>query len=636
MPEITDLRAGDPAEVAKYRLTGRLGATVFTGRTETGEVVAVRMLPAEVDPELFLHAIEPLRAVTAAGTAQVLDTGMVGERAYVVSEFVDGPTLEAAGGALDEVASYRLAVGTITALVAIHQAGHVHGDIRPRNVLLGPDGPRLIDLGLERALAAAAVSTRKVEVPAYTAPERLRGAEAGPASDVFSWAATMAFAVSGASPFDGGSLGATVDRILKGPPTLPDLGELHALIASCLAKEPTARPEAGEVLLRLVGQTSFLTGKVVTGPPIPETVPPPRRRLWPPLAAAFVAGALVSGGGVYAVLDARTGTGVTVAARTTPTASPSPSPVLSASRTSPPFTKVAEKAATDTPLPAVGATLHEHPSDVLRLAAYMNVKHPFTSYARDKSGAFKTVATAEEPVVSPGGDWVALNPWLKFQNSEVDQIKFTRISTGETFSVPTVKKPKRTSTPVWSRDGGKLLLTVIDDDKNELSGGFVIVDLATRKATYVETEFVDVASLVYTFTPDGQVARGYSGKTSQGIDFYSTTGQVTKAMHWVGLPRNKDWFTPSGNRFATICPKGAGEVCVWDARTGARVATVPRDDDEGSVLGWYDDNHLLLQEPGKKGKAEVRIVDLGGATRRVLADVTPLRASMDFRRVPGK
>ncbi|MFC7105720.1 serine/threonine-protein kinase [Nonomuraea rubra] len=325
MPEIAELRAGDPTEVAEYRLTGRLAADVFTGRSRAGEPVVVRLLPPEMEPEPFLRAMEPLRGASVVGTAQILGAGVAGEQAYLVTEFVDGPALKDAGGTFDGVGLYRLAAGTITALVALHQAGLVHGDIRPGNVLLGPDGPRVIDAGLERAMAAASVSTRKVAVPAYTAPERLRGGEAEPAADVFSWAATMVFAVTGASPFEGGSMSATVDRIVNQAPDLLGLGELHDLFARCLDKDPAARPAASDVLLRLVGQTSFLTGKVDGDPAPPEPAPQARRgRSLLSLGAAFVAGALVSGAGVYALGGARAPAVNQAAATTSPTPTTAP------------------------------------------------------------------------------------------------------------------------------------------------------------------------------------------------------------------------------------------------------------------------------------------------------------------------
>jgi serine/threonine protein kinase len=640
MPEITGLRGDDPAEVAGYRLTGRLSSTVYAGQSATGETVAVRLLPAEMDPEPFLRTIAPLQALSAVSTAQILATGLLGEQAYVVSEYVDGPALESAGRTLNGVALYRLAVGTITALVAIHQADLVHGDIRPGNVLLGPDGPRVIDVGLERAMAASAISTRKVAVPAYTAPERLRGAPPRPPADVFSWAATMVFAASGAAPFEGGSMAGTVDRIVNGEPDLPDLGELHGLIAACLAKDPAARPAASDVLLRLVGQTSYLTGQVVTGEPPSRPTGPPRRQvsLLPP-AAAFVVGALVSGVGVYVVTGGNAPAG-TVTAATPPAASASPAatPTITSAQTEAPLEKVEKKAATETKLPTIGVTLHEHPNDPVRLVSYVESTGSFTSYAREKSGTFKAVGVTEQPLLSPGGDWVALNPLLKFQGSELDQVKFTKLSTGESFVVSTVKKPLQSLIPVWSRDGGKLLLSVYNrESKPARLVGFVVIDLATRKAVHVETEYLDDATLTYTFAPDGTIARGYWDGKRGGIEYYDMVGQVTKTMHWVGLPRGASWFSPSGKRFATVCPDGKS-FCVWDTKGGARQATVPFGDGKGSFLGWFNETHLLVQDPGKKkGSQVVKIIDLVGVTERVLADFAKdVPALIQFARVQGR
>ncbi|MEV4476876.1 serine/threonine-protein kinase [Nonomuraea sp. NPDC049504] len=637
MPEITDLRAGEPSEVAGYRLTGRLASHVFLGRSEAGEAVVVRLLPPEVEPQPFLAAMEPLRGVSAVGTAQVLDAGVADGRAYLVTEFVDGPALEEAGGTFDGVGLYRLAAGTITALVAVHQAGLVHGDIRPGNVLLGPDGPRVVDAGLEQALAAASVSTRKVAVPAYTAPERLRGGDAGPAADVFSWAATMVFAVSGASPFEGGSMSATVERITDQPPVLPDLGELHDLIVRCLDKDPDARPAASDVLLRLVGQTSLLAAPPGDLVEKKASGRGPRGLAVP--VAAFVVGALLSGTGVYVLTGDRTTAVRQVAAppTATPTVPPTVTPTVASSQTAAPRDEVEEKAAADLEIKDIDGVLHEHPGDAMRLVSYLGASGDFTSYVREKSGAFKAVGKYEQPLLSPAGEWVALNPLIKFQGTDTDQVKFTSLTTGESFVVSTVKKPLNTMRPFWSRDGSKLLLSVYDTEKKpELVVGFVVVDVAARKAVHVKTEYADDATLVHTFAPDGTVVRTYWDGRQKGIAFYDMSGQVSKTMHWVGHPKGGEWFSPSGARLATICPSGK-EYCVWDVRTGARQATVPFTKGEGAFLGWFNEKHLLVQDPGKKkGTMQIKIIDLLGRTTRVLADLATDKPHMlQFAYQPG-
>ncbi|MFD0478870.1 serine/threonine-protein kinase [Nonomuraea thailandensis] len=161
------------------------------------------------DPEArrrFLREVELARRVAPFCTASVLDMGMHDDRPYIVSEYVRGDSLERAvrrdgprtGGGLE-----RLAVATATALAAIHRAGVVHRDLKPGNVILGPEGPVVIDFGISRALDHAATQTGAVGTPGYMAPEQVSMDPVGPAADVFSWAATMVFAATGRRAFAG-------------------------------------------------------------------------------------------------------------------------------------------------------------------------------------------------------------------------------------------------------------------------------------------------------------------------------------------------------------------------------------------------------------------------------------------------
>ncbi|MEU4223341.1 protein kinase [Nonomuraea sp. NPDC026600] len=704
MPEFAALREEDPIQVGEYRLIGRLSPDVFVGfvggvSPEPGEdapeppsgaaeLVVVKLLDPEVDQERFLRMIEPFQEVSAFCTAQVLGSGLLDDRPYVVSEYIDGPTLEqatAAGTRLRNSALHRLAVGTATALVAIHQANVVHGDIRPGNVVLGPDGPRLINFGIGRAMAGtASATTRKVDVPAFTAPERLGGATAEPPADLFSWAATLVAAASGRSPFDGGSMAGTVNRITNGEPDLPDLGDLRELVLACLAKDPALRPTSSDVLLRLVGETNFLTARLPPPSGQPYSLPPPRLapdsqpplspdsppRSLPPSAGrdspstgqdsagvaatlpvrrgrgvliavvAFLAGTLVSGVGVYALTrrpivvasgpSAPRPSGLvrSEAATSVPTSVITTAPPITPSVTSAPVASVAPKADKDVKLADIDATLHENSADPVRLAAYLQVKRPFKAFARDRAGQFKEVGLAEEPRVSPMGDWVALNPWVKFQSSDMDHVRFTNLDTKESFTVNTVQKPAQTMNPAWSRDGGRLLLSTMNAKRDRITG-FVVVDVRARTATAVKTQYSDTSSLPFAFTPDGKIARGYRSPKSNGIETYDMSGKVTHSMHWVGRPRDVSWYSPSGKQFMTVCPDDK-EVCIWDATTGDRKATVPGIKDESYLLGWFDEDHILVQETAKKGRAQVKIVDFLGKVGRVLADLAPNNSARQF------
>ncbi|WP_188194382.1 serine/threonine protein kinase [Nonomuraea sp. SYSU D8015] len=260
------LLAGDPPQVNGHRVLGRLGeggqGVVYLGEAPGGRRVAIKVLGAGLDdPEArvrFRQEIEFARRVKAFCTAQVLATGEIGGTPYVVSEFVDGPSLAQVireRGGLRGAELRRLAIGTLTALAAIHRAGVVHRDFKPGNVLLSRDGPRVIDFGISRALEQSELAGEfLVGTPPYMAPEQFAGQQAGPAADLFAWASTMVCAATGSPPFGTGDLPALINRIMHGEPRIGDLdGELRELVVRCLAKEPAARPAATEALLTLLG-----------------------------------------------------------------------------------------------------------------------------------------------------------------------------------------------------------------------------------------------------------------------------------------------------------------------------------------------------------------------------------------------
>ena len=282
-PEILPLRENDPREVGGYRLLGRLGeggqGVVFLAVGPAGSRAAVKLLPPTTDPVVrsrFLKEVAAAQRVAQFCTAQVLDAGIFERRPFIVSEYVSGPSLVEVveqfgprGGAVLE----RIAVATLTALGAVHAAGMVHRDFKPANVLLGPDGPVVIDFGLAAVpgMTTTGLSGQvAVGTPAFMAPEQLAGVRVTAAADMWSWAVTIVLAGTGELPFKGESLTATAFAILNSDPAVGRLPEpLGFLVHRCLNKDPATRPSAREALSELLAAGARPVG------PLPLAAPDP-------------------------------------------------------------------------------------------------------------------------------------------------------------------------------------------------------------------------------------------------------------------------------------------------------------------------------------------------------------------------
>ncbi|MFJ9433902.1 serine/threonine-protein kinase [Streptomyces sp. NPDC101490] len=251
------LATGDPLRLGPYRLLGVLGeggmGKVYVGRDADGRPAAVKVLRPELahDPHLALRFVREAamaRAVTGEGVARVLGAETEGGRPWIAAEFLAGPTLDEAVrayGPMDGPTVRALAARLALALRDVHAAGLVHRDLKPANIVLTSTGPRVIDFGIARPEHGLTLTTTgQIPVtPGYGAPEQALGQRVGPASDVFSLGAVLAYAASGRRAFDGGHVAAVQYAVVHGEPDLSGVPpELRELIGPCLAKDPALRP----------------------------------------------------------------------------------------------------------------------------------------------------------------------------------------------------------------------------------------------------------------------------------------------------------------------------------------------------------------------------------------------------------
>ncbi|GII71220.1 hypothetical protein Sme01_36960 [Sphaerisporangium melleum] len=257
---------GGLGRVGPYTMVERLGrggmGEVYLAIGRRGVKVAVKILrdPIGDDPESRLRLdreVRALRRVENPYVARVLDADLSGDRPYLVMEHIEGETLLDAvrrGGPLSGAQLVDLARGLATAIAIIHAAGVVHRDVKPANVVLGPDGPVLIDFGIAQVSDATRVTMTGtfLGTPGYSAPEVFAEEAVGEPADVHSWAATVAFAATGRPTFGRGSVEAQMYAVLNGRADLAGVpGNLLPLVRAALHREPEKRPTAALLSDRL-------------------------------------------------------------------------------------------------------------------------------------------------------------------------------------------------------------------------------------------------------------------------------------------------------------------------------------------------------------------------------------------------
>jgi len=235
---------------------------VHLGLDRHGRAVAIKVLRPHVayDPEArwrLEREVDTLTRIRSTRVAAVVDSDIAGERPYLVTRYVAGPSLDDVvtdEGPLRPDELVRLGRGLVEALEAIHSVGVVHRDLKPGNVLLEDGEPVVIDFGIAHIADDVRLTSSGLVMgtPGYLSPEVIGGSPVTQATDWWGWAATLAFAASGRPPFGRGPMDVVLGRVSRGETDLTGVdARLSPLLAAALSPDPGRRPPTAEVVAAL-------------------------------------------------------------------------------------------------------------------------------------------------------------------------------------------------------------------------------------------------------------------------------------------------------------------------------------------------------------------------------------------------
>ncbi|MFE2284189.1 serine/threonine-protein kinase [Streptomyces sp. NPDC059443] len=275
-----DFGGGLPVRIGHYTVERELGAggmgIVYLARSRGGRAVAVKVARPELalDPrfrERFRAEVAAARKVGGFHTAQVVDADADADPPWLATAYVPGPTLSAllsAEGPMDEARLRQLAAALAEALEAIHAGGLVHRDLKPGNIIMADDGPRVLDFGIARAVESTHLTTTgsAFGTPGFLAPEQAMGLEVTGAADVFALGAVLV-AAAGGSAFGGGTPMGLMYRSVHEPADLSRVpAGMRPVVSACLAKDPAHRPTP-------LGLLDLLVPSVASAPPTVAAAP---------------------------------------------------------------------------------------------------------------------------------------------------------------------------------------------------------------------------------------------------------------------------------------------------------------------------------------------------------------------------
>jgi serine/threonine protein kinase len=289
---MAQLQPGDPEQIGRFRLLARLGTggmgRVYLAHSPGGMRVAVKVIHSHLAEDenfraRFKREVAAARMVSGAFTAPVVAAEPHGLQPWVASVYVPGPSLATVisqRGPLDVPTVTALAAGLAEGLSAVHEAGVIHRDLTPANVLLSPDGPRIIDFGISAAAGATTLTGtgQTLGTPAFMSPEQALAQGIGQPSDIFSLGAVLTFTAKGEGPFGTGDYPTVLLRMVQGAPDLDGVpAELRPLLMRCLNRDPDQRPTALAFLAEVTAafpaaSTPMDWARLITAPSLTQPV----------------------------------------------------------------------------------------------------------------------------------------------------------------------------------------------------------------------------------------------------------------------------------------------------------------------------------------------------------------------------
>ena len=251
------LRPTDPEQIGPWQIVNRLGTggmgIVYMGTNGTNaaaiKVVREHLLEDPTSRTRLAREVASLKKVKSSFVSEIVGSDVEGSPAWIATSYVDGPSLKVlidSQGALDENAWRNLAAGLLQALSAIHKVNIIHRDVKPANILMSANGPRLIDFGISFSNESTSLTRTGLVAgtPAWLSPEQFENRVITSAVDNFALGSVLYYAATGIAPWgsDDSSVAQVMRQILTADPHLEKLTDLpKEIIGGLLEKDPKKR-----------------------------------------------------------------------------------------------------------------------------------------------------------------------------------------------------------------------------------------------------------------------------------------------------------------------------------------------------------------------------------------------------------